>query len=66
MTQPTKPKGKAKEGSSVKTNSPANKTRKVAASNKPSGISAIPKRPRRTTTMPREKSQEDARKGDTS
>jgi hypothetical protein len=65
-TQTTKPKGKVEEGSSVKTNSPGDNTRKVAASNKPSRISAVPKRPRRTTTMPRTKGQEDAIKGDTS
>ena len=65
-TQPTKPKGKAEEGSSVKTNSPADNTRKVAVSNKPSRINALPKRPRRKTTMPRTKGQEDAIKGETS
>jgi hypothetical protein len=66
MTQHTKAKGKAKEGSSIKKNNPIDNTREAAAWNQPSGSSAVPKIPRRTTTMPRMEIQEDSRKRGTS
>jgi hypothetical protein len=52
-TQSTKPKEKVEAGFLEKTNNPTNNTRKVAVQNQPSGSSAVPKRPRRTTTSTR-------------
>jgi hypothetical protein len=62
----SKPKGKAEAGPSTKTNIPAANTRKVVAHTQASGSNTVPKRPRRTTTVPREDIQGDAKNGETS
>jgi hypothetical protein len=64
--QPTKPKGKSKVGPSTKINIPTANTRKAAAHTQLSGSNTVPKRPRRTTTMPRIDIQQDANNWDTS
>jgi hypothetical protein len=60
-----KPKGKSKEGPSTKTNIPTANTRKVSTCTQAWRSITVPKRPRRTTTVPWEDIQKGAKKGDT-
>jgi hypothetical protein len=65
MEKLSRPKDKAREGSSVRTNIPIDNTRKDTVRNQSTRSSTVPKRPRRTTTTTRTGSQTHTGKKDT-